>query len=330
MAASAKPRVAILISGRGSNMASLIAAAQAPDYPAEIALVAANRPAAGGLAHAAGHGIPTRALDHTAYPSREAFDAALQAELVAARIDLVCLAGFMRIFSAGFVEAWAGRMINIHPSVLPKFKGLNPQQQAIDAGVHSSGCTVHWVVPALDEGPVIRIGHVDVFPFDTAETLAARILVEEHKTYPAALKRVALGDAYLSPDGKKTVFLNRLHNPDGSVEVPFLSHSLNPDEFAYATEEEFEEIAKQLDAAVELHSPLKAWADLKNADEAGELDEFAEGYGEVPDVVLNVRSILEAVIRRERTGSLAVDVSLEYMYRKGWTSRHAWGHHSNS
>jgi phosphoribosylglycinamide formyltransferase-1 len=215
MGASAKPRVAILISGRGSNMASLIAAAQAPDYPAEIALVAANRPAAGGLAHAAGHGIATRALDHTAYPSREAFDAALQAELVAARIDLVCLAGFMRIFSAGFVEAWAGRMINIHPSLLPLFKGVHTHEQALKAGVRLHGCTVHYVVPELDAGPIIAQAAVPVRPGDDPDALAARILVQEHRLYPQALALVAGGQVRL--DGERVVFSDWLAPADGAL-----------------------------------------------------------------------------------------------------------------
>lgn len=215
MRASRKVRVAILISGRGSNMASLIAAAQAPDYPAEIVLVAANRPDAPGLATASGHGIATRALDHRAYPSRAAFDAALQAELAAADIDLVCLAGFMRIFSAGFVEAWAGRMINIHPSLLPLFKGVHTHEQALAAGVRLHGCTVHYVVPELDAGPIIAQAAVPVRPGDDADALAARILVQEHRLYPQALALVASGQVRL--EGTRVVFSKGLTGAEGAL-----------------------------------------------------------------------------------------------------------------
>jgi phosphoribosylglycinamide formyltransferase 1 len=215
MAAAPKTRVAILISGRGSNMASLIAAAQAPDYPAEIVLVAANRPEAPGLADAAGHGIPTRALDHKAYPSREAFDAALQAELVAAEVDLVCLAGFMRIFSAGFVESWAGRMINIHPSLLPLFKGVHTHAQALEAGVRLHGCTVHYVVPELDAGPIIAQAAVPVRPGDDADTLAARILVQEHRLYPQALALIAGGQVRL--EGERVMFSEGVAGAEGAL-----------------------------------------------------------------------------------------------------------------
>lgn len=204
MATGEKTRVAVLISGRGSNMASLIAAAQEPDYPAEIVLVASNRPEAGGLGYAAECGIPTRALDHRAYPDRAAFDAALHAELEAAGIELVVLAGFMRIFSAGFVEAWAGRMINIHPSLLPLFKGVHTHEQALAAGVRLHGCTVHYVVPELDAGPIIAQAAVPVRPGDDADALAARILVQEHRLYPAALALVAGGRVRL--EGERVAF----------------------------------------------------------------------------------------------------------------------------
>ncbi|KQP75242.1 phosphoribosylglycinamide formyltransferase [Methylobacterium sp. Leaf111] len=210
-----KTRVAILISGRGSNMASLIAAAEAPDYPAEIVLVASNRPEAPGLTYAAERGIPTRALDHRAYSSREAFDAALNAELEAAGIDLVCLAGFMRIFTAGFVETWAGRMINIHPSLLPLFKGVRTHEQALAAGVRLHGCTVHYVVPELDAGPIIAQGAVPVRPGDDSDALAARILVQEHRLYPQALALVAGGKARL--DGARVVFSEEVPEAEGAL-----------------------------------------------------------------------------------------------------------------
>ncbi|KQT71333.1 phosphoribosylglycinamide formyltransferase [Methylobacterium sp. Leaf465] len=210
-----KTRVAILISGRGSNMASLIAAAEAPDYPAEILLVASNRPEAPGLTYAAERGIPTRALDHRAYSSREAFDAALNVELEAAGIDLVCLAGFMRIFTAGFVETWAGRMINIHPSLLPLFKGVHTHEQALAAGVRLHGCTVHYVVPELDAGPIIAQGAVPVRPGDDSDALAARILVQEHRLYPQALALVAGGKARL--DGARVVFSEEVPEAEGAL-----------------------------------------------------------------------------------------------------------------
>ncbi|HEX8417494.1 MAG TPA: phosphoribosylglycinamide formyltransferase [Methylobacterium sp.] len=215
MAAPAKTRVAILISGRGSNMVALIEAARAPDYPAEIVLVLANRPDAGGLAYAAAAGIPARAIDHRAYPDRESFDAALHAQLLAADIELVCLAGFMRIFSAGFVEAWAGRMLNIHPSLLPLFRGTHTHRQALDAGVRLHGCTVHYVVPELDAGPIVAQAAVPVVPGDDPDSLADRILVQEHRLYPAALSLVAGGRAWL--DDGRVAFAADLRFADGAL-----------------------------------------------------------------------------------------------------------------
>lgn len=185
-------------------MVALIEAARAPDYPADIVLVLSNRPEAGGLAYAASAGIPARAIDHKAYPTRETFDAALQAELEAAGIEFVCLAGFMRIFSAGFVEAWAGRMINIHPSLLPLFRGTHTHEQALEAGVRLHGCTVHFVIPELDAGPIIAQAAVPVLPGDDPDSLAVRILVQEHRLYPAALALVAGGRARL--DGGRVAF----------------------------------------------------------------------------------------------------------------------------
>ncbi|KQP48867.1 MULTISPECIES: phosphoribosylglycinamide formyltransferase [unclassified Methylobacterium] len=210
-----KTRVAILISGRGSNMVSILAAAAAPDYPAEIALVLSNRPEAAGLAHAAAAGIETRAVDHRAFPDRASFDAALHAELTAAGIELVCLAGFMRIFSGPFVEAWAGRMINIHPSLLPLFRGTDTHAQALAAGVRLHGCTVHYVVPELDAGPIVAQAAVPVRPGDDPDRLAARILVEEHRLYPQALALVAGGRARL--DGDRVVFADDVAFPEGAL-----------------------------------------------------------------------------------------------------------------
>ncbi|TXM68908.1 phosphoribosylglycinamide formyltransferase [Methylobacterium sp. WL103] len=200
MATKPKTRVAILISGRGSNMVSLIEAAKAPGYPAEIVLVLSNRPDAAGLAHARSVGIPAHAIDHRAFPDRATFDAALDAELRAAGVELVCLAGFMRVFSAGFVEAWAGRIINIHPSLLPLFKGTHTHAQALSAGVRLHGCTVHYVVPELDAGPIVAQAAVPVRAGDDPDSLAARVIVQEHRLYPAALALVAGGGARLQGD----------------------------------------------------------------------------------------------------------------------------------
>jgi phosphoribosylglycinamide formyltransferase-1 len=192
-----KKRVAILISGRGSNMMALVEAARAPDYPAEIVSVIASRPDAAGLAWATSQGLPAVAIDHKAYATREAFDDAVHAALIEARTDLIALAGFMRIQSAGFVRKWQGRQLNIHPSLLPLFKGLHPHKQALDAGVKISGCSVHFVTEEMDSGPIVAQAAVPVLDGDTPETLAARILVAEHQLYPHALALVASGRAIL-------------------------------------------------------------------------------------------------------------------------------------
>jgi phosphoribosylglycinamide formyltransferase-1 len=178
-------------------MMALVEAARAPDYPAEMALVISNRPGAPGLQRAQSAGIEALAIDHKAYASREAFDAAVEASLADKGIDLVCHAGFLRIQSSAFAARWLGRQINIHPSLLPSFKGLHPHQQALDAGVRISGCTVHFVTPELDSGPIIAQAAVPVLAGDAAETLADRILVAEHRLYPFALRLVASGDAWL-------------------------------------------------------------------------------------------------------------------------------------
>lgn len=185
-----RKRVAILISGRGSNMRALIEAAQALDYPGQIALVLSNRPDAAGLEIASGYGIPTQVIDQAPLKNqpREAYDDALHAALTTANIEFVCLAGFMRILSTPFVRKWEGRIINMHPSLLPAFKGLKPQAQALAAGVKVSGCTVHYVVPELDAGPTITQAEVPVLDGDTEQSLSARILEAEHKLYPAALR----------------------------------------------------------------------------------------------------------------------------------------------
>jgi phosphoribosylglycinamide formyltransferase 1 len=196
-----KRRVAILISGRGSNMMALVEAARAADFPAEIVAILSNRPDAPGLAWAHAQGLPARAIDHKAYASREVFDDAVDAALAEARADLVALAGFMRIQSAPFVRKWLGRQLNIHPALLPAFKGLRPHKQALDAGVKISGCTVHFVTEEADSGPIVAQAAVPVLDQDTPETLAARILVAEHRLYPYALALVASGRARMA-DGR--------------------------------------------------------------------------------------------------------------------------------
>jgi phosphoribosylglycinamide formyltransferase-1 len=187
-------RVAILISGRGSNMAALIAAAKPSSFPAEIALVISNQAEARGLVLAREADIPTAIVDHKPYgKDREAFERALTGELEAYRIDLICLAGFMRLFTPAFVRTWSGRMLNVHPSLLPCFKGLQPQRRALEAGVKVSGATVHFVVPETDAGPIVAQAAVPVLESDTPETLEERILVAEHRIYPEALRLVAAG-----------------------------------------------------------------------------------------------------------------------------------------
>jgi phosphoribosylglycinamide formyltransferase-1 len=195
-----RKRVAILISGRGSNMAALIKAAKAKNFPAEILLVLSNRPEAQGLALAQAEGIATMVVDHRAFADREEFDGALHRALMDANIEIVCLAGFMRVLTDDFVERWRGRMLNIHPSLLPAFKGTNTHHQALLAGVASHGATVHFVVPELDSGPIVMQAEVPILPGDSEEKLAARVLREEHKIYPAALKLLAAGKIRIEGD----------------------------------------------------------------------------------------------------------------------------------
>jgi phosphoribosylglycinamide formyltransferase-1 len=189
----AKLKVGILISGRGSNMAALIRAAEAADYPAEIVCVVSNVAAAPGLALAQKAGIATAVIAHRDYPDRETFDRAVSAELEKHEVGLIALAGFMRILSGWFAQHWAGRLINIHPSLLPCFRGLHVQQQALDAGVRLSGCTVHLVVPDLDAGPIVAQAAVPVLAGDTEDTLSARILRQEHRLYPLVVRWFAEG-----------------------------------------------------------------------------------------------------------------------------------------
>lgn len=184
-------RTGILISGRGTNMSALIEAAKAQDFPAEIALVISNSADAGGLARAAEAGIQTRTVSHREYATREGFEAEIDRVLREADVELICLAGFMRVLTAGFIAKWQGRLLNIHPSLLPAFRGLHTHEQAIAAGAQIHGCTVHHVVPELDAGPIIAQASVLVLPDDTPDSLAARVLAEEVKLYPLALAKVA-------------------------------------------------------------------------------------------------------------------------------------------
>ena len=198
----ARKRVAVLISGRGANMAALIAAAKKPGYPAEIALVLSNRPDAGGLRRASAEAIATVVVDHTAFgKDREAFERAVEAHLETQSIDIVCLAGFMRLFTPSFVLRWSSRMINIHPALLPSFKGLHTHEQALKAGVKIHGATVHFVVPEVDSGPIIAQAAVPVLDDDTPDALAARVLAAELRLYPLALGLVAGGKSSFASDG---------------------------------------------------------------------------------------------------------------------------------
>jgi phosphoribosylglycinamide formyltransferase-1 len=192
-----RKRVAVLISGRGSNMAALIEAAKAPDFPAEIVGVLSNKAAAQGLETAAANGIATASLAQSKFPSREMFEDTMTQVLEGWEVDYVCLAGFMRILGEDFVNRWAGRMINIHPSLLPAYKGLDTHERALADGATEHGCSVHFVTPGLDEGPVILQARVPVLPGDTPDTLSARVLVEEHRIYPEALRLLASGEARL-------------------------------------------------------------------------------------------------------------------------------------
>ena len=188
----ARKRVAILISGRGSNMTALIEAAKDPSYPADIALVFSNRPDAAGLVRARAAGIATAIVDHTQFSGdREGFERILDETLLAAHIDIVCLAGFMRLLTPWFVGRWTNRMLNIHPALLPAFKGLDTHARARATGVKIHGATVHFVVPEMDSGPIVVQGAVPVRDDDTEETLAARVLAIEHRIYPLALRLVA-------------------------------------------------------------------------------------------------------------------------------------------
>lgn len=198
-----KRRVGVLISGRGSNMKSLVEAARHPDYPAEIVVVISNRPDAPGLAWAKEQNIPALGFDHTHYENRAHFESQLTGALRASGVDLIALAGFMRLLTEDFVATWHNKMINIHPSLLPSFKGLNTHQRALDAGVKIAGCTVHYVRTEMDVGPIIAQAAVPVLSNDDANKLAARVLEAEHQIYPLALRLVASGAAQISGESVK-------------------------------------------------------------------------------------------------------------------------------
>ena len=210
---SARKRIGVLISGRGSNMSALIDACKKPDYPADISIVVSSHQDAPGLEIAAESGIAARAIDHKNYPTREAFEADLDAALKEAEVDLICNAGFMRLLTESFVAGWRDRQLNIHPSLLPAFKGLHTHKRVIEAGVKISGCTVHFVRTEMDTGPIIAQAAVPVLPDDSADDLAARVLEAEHKLYPLALEMVASGNATVL--GEHVIFKEapKVHGP---------------------------------------------------------------------------------------------------------------------
>lgn len=185
--------LAVLISGRGSNLQSLIDACAQPGFPARIAVVVSNRPDAAGLARAQAAGLPTEIVDHKAFGDRGAFEVALDAALRRYPVDLICLAGFMRILGAPFIAKWPDRIVNIHPSLLPDYKGLDTHARALADGRAEAGCTLHFVRPAMDDGPIILQRKVAILPADTVDSLAARVLAQEHLAYPEAVRRIALG-----------------------------------------------------------------------------------------------------------------------------------------
>jgi phosphoribosylglycinamide formyltransferase 1 len=216
-----RKRVGVLISGRGSNLQALIDACKAPDFPAAIVLVVSNVPGAQGLARAEAAGIPTLTLNHKDFASREAFDAALDLGLREAGVELLCNAGFMRLHTQGFVMRWLDRHLNIHPSLLPAFKGLNTHERVIAAGEAISGCTVHFVRPAMDEGPIVAQAAVPVLARDTPDSLASRVLEAEHRLYPHALKLVASGA--IRVEGERVVGIT-----EEQEQPPLFSPPLSP------------------------------------------------------------------------------------------------------
>ena len=213
----AKLKVGVLISGRGSNLQALIDACADEDYPAEIVLVISNVPGAAGLERAEAAGIPTVVVDHKAFDDREAFEEALGAALSAAGVELVCLAGFMRLLTEDFVNHWRDRLINIHPSLLPAFRGIHIHERVIEYGTRFSGCTVHFVRPAMDDGPIIIQAVVPVFQDDDPDLLAARVLAQEHRAYPLAVRLIAESRARVA--GEKVV-IGEFRCEDGAMVNP--------------------------------------------------------------------------------------------------------------
>ena len=204
---TARLRTAVLISGRGSNMRALVADARAPDHPAEIALVAANDPACEGLRWARGEGLPVAGIDHRIHASRDGFEQSLQRVLEIHAIDFVCLAGFMRLLTPGFVSRWAGRLINVHPALLPSYRGLHTHARALADGVKIHGCTGHHVVAEVDAGPIVAQAAVPGLEGDTPESLGARVLAQEHVLYPHALRLVA-GGRHAGPAREDAALVN--------------------------------------------------------------------------------------------------------------------------
>jgi phosphoribosylglycinamide formyltransferase 1 len=215
---SIRRRVGILISGRGSNMRSLIEAAASPGYPADIAVVISNRPDAGGLEIAAAAGVPALAIDHKAYQDKPAFEAAMTSALADHGVELVALAGFMRLLSPVFIERWQDRLINIHPSLLPAYRGLDTHGRAIADGARVAGCSVHFVRAEVDSGPIIAQAVVPILPDDDADALSARVLVAEHRLYPHALALVASGAARVV--GDRVVYDEVAFDPRSCLDLP--------------------------------------------------------------------------------------------------------------
>ena len=214
----ARLKVAVLISGRGSNLQALIDACAAPAFPARIVLVVSNVAGVYGLQRSAAAGIPTRVVDHKAFDGRAPFENVLHRALVEADADLVCLAGFMRLLTDGFVERWRDRLINIHPSLLPAFRGLQVHERVVAAGARFSGCTVHFVRSAMDDGPIIVQAAVPVHADDDADRLAARVLAEEHQIYPLALRLIAEGRTRIEHE---RVIVTGARAPEGALINPF-------------------------------------------------------------------------------------------------------------
>ena len=219
---STKRRVGVLISGRGSNLQALIDAAKAPDYPAKLVLVVSNVPDVQGLTRAEAAGIPTCTVNHRDFPSREAFEAALDEAFGGAGVELLCNAGFMRLLTESFVSRWLNRHLNIHPSLLPAFKGLDTHARVLNAGATITGCTVHFVRAAMDDGPIVAQAAVPIHADDTEESLAARVLAAEHRLYPHALRLVASGQVTM--DGERVVGMPE--GADGTYEVALFSPPL--------------------------------------------------------------------------------------------------------